>query len=126
MTDVVAISSMGLTPRMKDALDAITRHVALHGVMPSRSSLASALGCNKTNAVRLIGSLIERGEVNSLTPGGPLSGFGRDGIAVLVPAHIAAPLAMYCADNSERIAAVVADAITLHLDQLDIPDEVQA
>jgi hypothetical protein len=109
---------MGLTPRMAEALRAITGHVALHGVMPSRSTLAAALGCNKTNATRLMLALVERGELNSVTRGGPLAGFGREGVSVFVPAHVAAELAAFCVKNSEKITAVVADAIALHLDQL--------
>lgn len=117
MTEI-QLSTMGLTPRMKAALEAITVHVSLHGVMPSRRSLAIALNCKPNNANRLMGSLIERGEINSLTPGGALTGFGRDGVAVFIPAHMAAQLASFCAANSEKITAVVADAIALHLDQL--------
>src|SRR5882724_1509415 len=109
---------MGLTTRMKDALEAITAHVALHGIMPSRSMLAAALGCHKNNANRLMASLVERGEVASLTPGGPLSGFGGGGVAVFIAPHLAARLAAFCAANSEKITAVVADAIVLHLDEM--------
>lgn len=119
MIDLATPVGMGLTPRMKAALDAIVTHVGLHGVMPSRSMLASALACNKNNANRLMTSLVERGEINSLTPGGALTGFGSAGIAVFIPAHLAAQLAGFCAINSEKITAVVADAIALHLDQLD-------
>jgi DNA-binding transcriptional regulator YhcF (GntR family) len=111
-----------LTKRMLEALQAITAHVAAHGVMPSRRSLAAALGCNRNNANRLMGSLVERGEVNSVSTGGALSGFGRDGVAVFVPSHIAAQLAAFCLANSEKIGAVVADAIALHLDQLESAD----
>jgi hypothetical protein len=110
---------MGLTRRMADALRAITEHVALHGVMPSRSTLAAALGCAKNNANRLMMSLVERGELNSSARGGPLAGFGRDGVSVFVPAHIAAKLAAFCVARSEKITAVVSDAITLHLDELE-------
>jgi hypothetical protein len=108
-----------LTKRMKEALDAITQHVALHGAMPSRSSLAASIGCNRNNANRLMGSLVERGEVNSVSTGGALAGFGGEGVAIFVPAHVAAQLAAFCLANSERVSAVVADAISLHLDQMD-------
>lgn len=118
MSDVPVLTGMGLTPRMKAALDAITLHVSLHGVMPSRSVLASAMGCSKNNAQRLIAGLVERDELNTVTRGGALSGFGGAGVAVFVPAHLAAALATFCAANAERIPAVVADAISLHLDQL--------
>lgn len=112
---------IGLTARMKVALEAITSHVAMHGVMPSRSSLAATLGCGKNNANRLMQSLVERGEVNSVSTGGALSGFGRDGVAIFVPSHIAAQLAAYCLTDSERVGDVVADAILLHLDQVATP-----
>lgn len=118
----VSGSPMGLTKRMKDALEAITAHVAMHGSMPSRSSLAASLGCNRNNANRLMGALVERGEVNSVSTGGALSGFGQNGVAVFVPPHVAAHLAAFCLANSERISAVVADAITLHLDHLESID----
>lgn len=114
----LAPAGMGLTPRMKEALAAIVGFVGRHGVMPSRRLLASELRCNPNNANRLMASLIERGELCSVTPGGALSGFGRDGVAVFVPAHVAAALAAFCAARDEKISTVVADAIVLHLDQL--------
>lgn len=113
------VPAMGLTQRMKDALDAVTKHVALHGSMPSRRQLASEIGCNPNNAQRLIKSLIERGELNSMTAGGPLTGFGHSGIAVFVPHHLMSHLADFCASRGETIQSVVADAIALHLDELD-------
>ncbi|MBN8987448.1 MAG: ABC transporter permease [Rhizobiales bacterium] len=109
---------MGLTARQKAALDAITAHVGRHGVMPSRSTLAEAMGCSKNNAARLIQGLVARDELNTVTRGGALSGFGGAGVSVFVPAYLAAQLAAFCAANAERIPAVVADAIMLHLDQL--------
>src|SRR4051794_30899824 len=102
---------MDLTPRMAECLRAITEHVARHGAVPSRRILAGLLGCNATNATRLAHALIERGELSSMTTGGPLSGFGRDGVAVFVPAHVAATLAAFCVARSEKLTAVVADAI---------------
>jgi hypothetical protein len=116
--DNIITAGMGLTPRMRDALAAITEHVALHGVMPSRRLLAERLGCTPTNSQRLIYSLIERGELSSLTPGGLLTGFGNQGVSVVVPAHVAASLAAFCLAQGERLSAVVADAIALHVDQL--------
>ncbi len=119
MTDIVIPSGICLTPRMAEALRAITEHVALHGVMPSRRLLAAKLGCNPNNANRLIHSLIERGELSAMTPGGPLSGFGHQGVAVFVPAHVAATLAAFCLAHGEKLTAVTADAITLHIDQVE-------
>ena len=126
MTRVTVSSGMGMTDRQAKALKALTAFVGRHGVMPSRTQLAQALGCSKNNAVQLITRLTERGELNSLTPGGPLSGFGRGSVVVLLPPHLAAKLAAYCADHDERVAAVVADAIALHLDVLTPVDESSA
>jgi hypothetical protein len=112
-------SGFGLTVRMKETLAAITAHVALHGVMPSRRSLGAALGCNANNASRLMAALIERGELSSRGGGGgSLAGFGNAGVAIFIPADLAAKLAAFCIERSEKLPAVVADAVTLHLDQL--------
>ncbi|BAL77060.1 LexA family protein [Bradyrhizobium cosmicum] len=111
-------TGMGLTSRQAAALAAITEHVALHGVMPSRRTLAKALGCNPNNAARLARALVERGELNAVSQGGALSGFGSTGVAVFVPPHLAALLAAFCVENGERLTSVVADAIALHLDEL--------
>lgn len=117
MTEILAPAGMGLTQRMRDTLDAITAFVARHGQMPSRRTLAVAMDTSLNNSTRLTMSLIERGELNTATPGGVLTGFGSEGVAVFIPAHLASQLAAFCAEHSEKITAVVADAIVLHLDQ---------
>ncbi len=119
-------AGMGLTAKQRVALDAVVLHVALHGAMPSRAVLAAQLGCNKNNAQRLITQLIIRAELHSASPGGVLAGFGSAGVAVYVPSDIAARLARYCAANGERVPAVVADAIALHLDALEAADAAAA
>lgn len=118
-TETVIAAAVGLTVKQAAALDAITVFVGRHGVMPSRRQLAAELGCGVDNAQQLITRLIERRHLSTLTAGGQLSGFGQDGVAVFVPAHLAAQLAAFCAARSERVTAVVADAIALHLDQLE-------
>lgn len=118
MSDTITPIGMGLTARQNEALQQIVAHVGRHGILPSRRMLAAELHCQPNNANRLMASLVERGELNAMTPGGPLTGFGRDGVAVFVPAHIAADLANYCAVHGEKVVAVVADAIALHLDHL--------
>jgi hypothetical protein len=119
MAEIISSQTgMGLTSRQAAALAAITEHVALHGVMPSRRTLAKSLGCNPNNAARLAHGLVERGELNTVSPGGALSGFGSAGVAVFIPPHLAAHLATFCVDNGERLTSVVADAVALHLDAL--------
>lgn len=118
MTDVPASEGMGLTQRMVDALAAITEYVGRHGVMPSRRTLAVAMGCSPNNANRLMQRLVERGELSTVTQGGMLAGFGREGVLISVRPHIAARLAAFCAANGEKVTAVADDAIELHLDLL--------
>ncbi|OKO67478.1 ABC transporter permease [Bradyrhizobium sp. NAS96.2] len=109
---------MGLTARMAAALAAITEFVGRHGVMPSRRLLADAMGCSPNNANRLMQSLVDRGELSTVSRGGSLAGFGRAGVLISIRPHIAARLAAYCAANDERVMAVAEDAIALHLDGL--------
>lgn len=118
MSDSITPIGMGLTARQNEALHQIVAHVGRHGIMPSRRMLAAELHCQPNNANRLMTALVERGEVNAISPGGALTGFGRDGVAVFIPAHIAADLANYCATHGEKVVAFVADAIVLHLDQI--------
>ena len=120
--DIAPPRGMGLTERQRQALATITALAAATGRMPSRSELATAMGCNKNNANRLIECLVERGELAASDPHGPLAGFGDKAgghaIAVYVPREIVQALATYCANTGERVAAVASDAITLHLDQV--------
>lgn len=113
---------MGLTERQAQALAAVTRLCAELGRMPSRSELATDLGCAKNNAVRLIDALVDRGELVATRPHGPLAGFGSrlDPVAVVLPEGVGAAIAAFCAARGERVANVVADAIVLHLDQVHL------
>ena len=72
--ETAAPAGMGLTERQREALVMITAWVGNHGMMPSRRQLAAAMGCSPNNAVRLMHGLAERGELNSISPGGPLTG----------------------------------------------------
>jgi DNA-binding IclR family transcriptional regulator len=108
--------SIGLTGTMKDALDVIVALIGRHGVPPSLELLAAELGCGKSNAQRLVDALHERGAITRSARG--LIALGSGGVAVVVPADVAAGLAVYCAAHDERISAVVADALLLHLDAL--------
>ena len=117
-SDTVAPAGMGLTERQREALVFITAYVGRHGIMPSRRTLAAEMGCSRNNAVRLMHGLAERGELNSLSPGGPVTGFGCGGVLVSVPPDVAAHLAQFCSLRGERLQNVVADAITIHLDEL--------
>jgi hypothetical protein len=104
-----------MTASMKRALEAILSFVSLHGATPSIQGLASQLGCARSNANRLLNCLHERGHI---TRGSQFLALGGGGVAVIVPADIAAKLATFCKGNGESISAVTADAIVLHLDSL--------
>lgn len=110
----------GLTKRMFDALRAIIHHVAAEGAMPSRRQLAAMLECQPNNANRLMHCLVERGEVHAASPGGALAGFGGAGVSVRLPPAVAKRLAAFCLANDEDVAAVVADAVTLLIDALEV------
>lgn len=110
---------MGLTERMRAALNGIIGFVGRHGVMPSRRLLAAQLGCNATRANNAIASLVQRGAVSLHTDTGGLTAFGSDGVAVYLPPDVAARLCAFCDENDERPQAVAADAILLHLDAIE-------
>jgi DNA-binding IclR family transcriptional regulator len=108
--------SMGLTVAMKHGLAAILALIARHGVAPTREALASELEFNKSSAQSLIDELHLRGAITRSKRGAIALGSG--GVSVVVPADVAAKLAAFCAAHDESVSAVVADAITPHLDQL--------
>ena len=119
MTDVPASEGMGLTRRMVDALTAITEFVGRHGVMPSRRTLADAMGCSPNNANRLMQGLVERGELSTVTQGGMIAGFGREGVLISVRRNTAARLAAFSVATRDKVTAIADDAINLHLDMLE-------
>src|SRR5262249_10653035 len=114
--------TMGLTAQMKRAFEGIMAFVGRHGAAPSLQSIADEVGVNKSKAASLVKSLHERGYVTCSGRGSIALGTG--GVSIVVPAEIAAKLAQFCAAKDERVSAVVADAIALHLDQLEGPDSV--
>lgn len=105
---------MGLTQEMKRTIDAIVGFVGRTGATPSLDSLATEMGVSKSSAERHVASLHERGHITRSARGA--IGFGSGGVSVVVPADVAARLAQFCAGNNERLSAVVADAVSLHLD----------
>jgi hypothetical protein len=106
------MSGMGMTSAQRVALTAVVNHIATCGSAPSIRVLASELDCSPTNARHLIGSLVERGQLERAAGGG-----------IQLPASLAAPLvqrlAAFCRDHGESFAAVLHDAVAIHLDQLE-------
>src|SRR5262245_3095625 len=108
--------TVGLTEHQKRAFDAIMSFVALHGAVPSIEALARLLECSKTNAWQMVDALHERGYIQRSVRG--MIALGSGGVSVVVPAHVAAKLAAFRRGHDEHLSAVVADAISLHLDAL--------
>lgn len=113
-------ATFGLTPRQRDAYQFIARYIDAHdGVGPSLDDISAALGNqSRSTAHRLVTSLMQRGLIQR---------FGRTARsiaivarpAVTLPSHIHARLERFCVDQKERFDAVLADAVALHLDELE-------
>ena len=115
---------LGLTPRQRDCLHAIIRHIADHGCAPSYDDLRQALGIrSKGNIVRLVTALAERGWITHqphvarsiaiVAP--PEAGYG-------LPAALDAKLRAHCIAHDEAAADVVADAVALLLDSFEVAE----
>jgi len=111
---------LGLTPQMKSVLDCIIRYTAARGYSPTFQEIADALGIRAKSAVhRRVHALKERGYID-LVPDKNRS------IAVLtnvseaftLPPATLNKLHKFCLATGENPAAVVADAVLLHLDEL--------
>jgi SOS-response transcriptional repressor LexA len=112
------MTAYSLTPRQREALAFIAAHLRRHGEAPSYRQIAVGLGVVGTSTIaRLVEGLIERGALRkcgrsqrSLT----LVGEPEQNV---LPAHVAARLARYCAQHSEAFDDVLADAVTCFLDE---------
>lgn len=115
---------MGLTARERDALAFIRSFIAENGgVGPSFDEIANAIGSrNRSSAHRVVAALESKRVVRRLhrrarsieitTP--------PSNILDMLPAELAKRLAAYCAEHGERAEDVVADAVALHLDEVEI------
>ena len=107
----------GLTPRQATVLAVIRDHIASNGHAPSYREIAAATGVRNPSAVSgMLDRLRQRGCVD-WTPGRgrSLRLVTDDGL----PATIAARLDRHCALTGDRPADVIADAVLLHLDELE-------
>jgi DNA-binding transcriptional regulator YhcF (GntR family) len=115
----MAARMTGITPAMKKTLDALVEFIGLHGAVPSVRALAAVLEQSPTTVNCSLQYLVERGHI---TRGKYTLALGGAGVAVIVPADVASALARFCAKRSESLSAVVADAVALHIDQVDASD----
>src|SRR4051812_14570310 len=109
--------TLGITATQQRTLEAILAYVALYGAVPSLATLANTLQCQRSNVSRTIARLVERKRLSRM-PDGSLA-IGAGGVMVNVPRGTAAKLAAFCAQRGEQVSAVVADAITLHIDDVE-------
>lgn len=154
MTEMTAMTGMGLTRRQAECLAAIRSYVAAHGCSPSYSDLCRALDLRSKSDIHwLLLKLQERGYVQwtprqgrSLRLTAPCTGAAHPppracagegdhpqaslrslrelgcmdgGGGVTLPPALAARLAAHCAETGDDPAAVIADAVLLHLDAVE-------
>lgn len=129
----------GLTKRQHDALDIIEEYIERERQSPSFEDIKNALGiASKSSVVRLVRALKDRGMIDFLphrarsivvlvsdpAPAKPAcpAPVSKDAAAtwVALPQHLYARLARFCVERDEKIDAVLADAVELHLDDLGV------
>ena len=112
----------GLTAQQRKALDVIILHIKRHGVSPSLAEICVGLGLSpvsRSTAQRLVRELKALGHIDFLP---------RRSRSIIVPPqrsrYIALPpkvradLEAFCRATGEAPEDVVADAVSLHLDEL--------
>lgn len=111
---------VGLTRRQLDYLTFIKAYIAQHGIAPTYSEIAMAMNTRTKGRIHeVLTALMERGHIifkarttRSIVvvpDAGSLYG---------LPSELQRRLSDHCAANGEDPAAVVADAVALHLDEL--------
>lgn len=113
-------AAFGLTRRERDGLDFIAGYIAEHRVAPSYDEIKAALNLkSKSSVLRIVNALEGRGHIVHLPGKGrsiALTGTPRAALPAL-PAKVQAELDRYCLENDEAPGAIIADAISLFLDQ---------
>lgn len=114
----------GVTHQQNAALKFIERYSIEHdGTPPSYHEIASAIGLkSKSGVLRIVNGLEARGLIRRrdhqarsivvLKPSVDRPGFS-------LPSDLVTRLNRYCASHDENAAAVVIDAVTLHLDSIE-------
>ena len=109
--------STGLMPRQRETLEFIVAYQAERGLSPSFSEIAKAVGVGKSRIHYLILGLWRRGYVD-FKPGRWRSIIVLEQPTFTLPPDTLAKLYAFCQATKENPADVVADAVTLHLDEL--------
>lgn len=112
------MSGYGLTPRQLQALDFVRGAIARDPWPPSVREVAAALGTGVSSAQRLLTELRRRGHIDWI-PGARRSLRLAGTVPLFPEGPLAARLDRHCAATGDRPADVIADAVALHLDELE-------
>ena len=111
----------GLTPQMRAALDFIVSYTGKHRVSPSQQDIADAIGVTaKSSVTRIIHSLKDRGYIDFAAYKSRSIVVLTTGESITLPVDTIARLYAFCKATGDKPADVVADAVTLHLDELSM------
>lgn len=113
--------AIGLTPHQKQTLDFLKSYQAEHGgVSPTFAEILEHLGAkSKSRVSEILIALEERGHIRRLANKPRAIEIVSERSPVSLPPHIDARLRSYCAKHGERPADIIADAVDLHLDELE-------
>ena len=122
--------SMGLTARQRAALDFIAAYIAQHRVPPTLAEIRDHLGCRSKSRVHaLLAALKERGHIDflarrarsiALIEHHAATGAATVAATAFLPPRLRAELAAFCAQHGEAPLSVIADAVALHLDSVQV------
>jgi SOS-response transcriptional repressor LexA len=110
--------TMGLTPQQARCLDAIVAHLDAHGMSPTIEEIRVATGIKSKSTIhRQLRGLRDRSRI-TWSAGKPRSILVLASAQIVLPIRLRAELARFCEKHHEVPEHVVADALTIHLDQL--------
>lgn len=110
----------GLTACQAHALDVIKGLINGTGRSPSIREIVRALGIGSYGrAQELVNALVERGHLDRIPNRARTLTIRSPDDGVRLPPDLQRTLTAYCAANGEDPASVVADAVALHLDELN-------
>jgi repressor LexA len=116
--------SMGLTAKQRAALDFIAAYIAQHRVPPTLAEIRDHLGCRSKSQVHaLLAALKERGHIDFLARRArsiTLIEHDSGAATAFLPPRLRAGLAAFCAQHGEAPLSVIAAAVALHLDSVQV------
>lgn len=115
-----AAQPMGLTQRQGDVLAFVRAYVASKGRPPALREIAAGIGIRSIGRIHeLLCALETRGHIKTLAgKTRSLVLISRSPDSFVLPPNVQAELDRFCTTTGEQQAAVVADAVMLHLDEL--------